>query len=63
MVNNFELGYQIELSGDLILLRKDGQTFKCVQANPNNATEKFEEWSKKLKEHVTKQKLSENGVK
>jgi hypothetical protein len=63
MVNNFALGYQIELSGDLILLRKDGQTFKCIQANPNNATEKFTEWSEKLKAHVTKQKLSANGVK
>ena len=56
MVNNLELGYQIELSGDLILLRKDGQTFKCIKANPNNATEKFDEWTIKLKEHVVKQK-------
>jgi hypothetical protein len=56
MVNNLELGYQIELSDDLILLRKDGHTFKAVQVNANNASEKFDEWTIKLKEHIVKQK-------
>lgn len=56
MVNNLDLGYQIELSDDLILIRKDGETFKCVQVNSNNAIEKFHEWTKKLQEHVVKQK-------
>jgi hypothetical protein len=57
MTNNLELGYQIELSGDIILLRKDGETFKCIQADSNTAIEQFKKWNLKLKEHISKEKI------
>jgi hypothetical protein len=58
MKNDLELGYQIELTNDMIFLRRDGEVFKAIQVNPNNAIEKYAEWNTKLKEYVIKQKVN-----
>jgi hypothetical protein len=60
MKNDLELGYQIELLEDMVFLRRDGEVFKAIQVNPNNAIEKYAEWNTKLKEYVRNQKIKLN---
>jgi len=34
--------YQCELSGSLVIVRKDGQMIKAIEVNPLNAVERWE---------------------
>lgn len=41
--------YQCELSGSMVLIRKDGMMFKAIEVNPWEAVERFQELCVKVK--------------
>jgi hypothetical protein len=41
MIKEFK-NYQCELSGSMVIVRKDGQMIKAIEVNPLNAVERWE---------------------
>jgi len=42
MIKQFK-NYQCELSGSMVIVRKDGSMVKAIEVNPLNAVEKWQE--------------------
>jgi len=40
--------YQCELSGSMVIIRKDGSMIKAIEVNPLNAVEKWQELCSKV---------------
>jgi len=43
MIKDFK-NYQCELSGSMVIVRKDGMMIKAIEVNPLNAVEKWESY-------------------